>query len=199
MSAPPDWFDSAPRSAATGIAAASAGASSRATRAGARGRGAGRRAVPAVTRTRGLVERAIALADADARYRRAMIIAMFGVCILTAVGCAAGVIALNNVILTRSVELGRLDEARRTYRTDNARMSAEIARLSAPPRIVTQAKRKLGMQTAAEMATFIGLNPEERTRANGKRKTAPATTPAAGDEMATPGDATDALVQDDVQ
>ena len=200
MSAPPDWFEPARGSAMTGGAGATAVPSRRAARA--RGaRAAGPRFVPGFSRTRGLVGSIIALADADARYRRAMIVAMVGACILAAIGCAAGVISLNNVILTRSVELGRLDEARRTYRTDNARMSAEIARLSAPPRIVTQAKRKLGMQTAGEMATFIGLNPHERVRANGKRKRddAAGTTPAAGVEVATPGDATDTLVQDDGQ
>ncbi len=72
---------------------------------------------------------------------------------------AATSILLNNVVIQRSVELGKLDDARRSFRTENAMLAARIAHLSAPPRVIQRAERRLQMTPAAGMATFIYLDP----------------------------------------
>jgi cell division protein FtsL len=72
---------------------------------------------------------------------------------------ALGVITLNNLVIERSAELGRLDDSRREFRTKNALLSAKIAKLGAPPRIVRIAKKRFGMQPTAHVASFIYLEP----------------------------------------
>lgn len=79
-------------------------------------------------------------------------------------GIALGTITLNNMVIERSVELGKLDEARRTFRTRNAILSADIAKLSAPPRILRRARKRLKMQPSPEMAQFIYLDPSNNPR-----------------------------------
>jgi cell division protein FtsL len=79
--------------------------------------------------------------------------------VLALIACSVGVIALNNLVIKRSAELGRLDDERRQLRTDNALLAADIARLSAPPRITQLARTELGMRPSDQMARFIYLDP----------------------------------------
>ncbi len=93
---------------------------------------------------------------------------MIALMLATFVSGCVSVIMLNNLVISRSVELGELDSERRELRTDNALLSAEIARLSAPPRVAKEARKKLGMQPSPVMARFIYLDeansPKKRKR-----------------------------------
>jgi len=82
--------------------------------------------------------------------------------VVAVLSCAVGVIMLNNLVIRRSAELGRLENQRRTLRTENAMMAADIAKLSAPPRVAHLARKRLGMQPGEQMATFIYLDPANR-------------------------------------
>lgn len=83
---------------------------------------------------------------------------------------------LNNLVMQRTVELERLDQERRELRTENAMLSSQIAKLSAPPRIVRRARTQLGMTTPQEMTRFLYLDPANRP----VRKPRPANKGAAG-------------------
>ncbi len=91
-----------------------------------------------------------------------------------------GVIVLNNSVMNRTAELGRLEKERRALRTENAVLASEIARLSAPHRIVTVARKKLGMVPPAEMPRFLYLDESNSPR----RRPA---LPVAGSTAAIPG------------
>lgn len=90
--------------------------------------------------------------------RRALIFSV----ILVAFTCSVGVITLNNLVIRRSAELGKLEDKRRQLRTENALIAGEIAQLSAPPRVARIARKKLGMQPAQTMPPFIYLDPANR-------------------------------------
>lgn len=96
------------------------------------------------------------------RARRTTRLGGIGLLVLLAVACSVGVITLNNLVIKRSAELGRLDTERRELRTKNALLASDIARLSAPPRIVKLARRRLGMYPSTGMAKFIYLDPNNR-------------------------------------
>jgi hypothetical protein len=101
---------------------------------------------------------------ANQRFRRAVIGLVVLVVLLTGTLLSVGVIVLNNQVIERSAELGRLDHTRRDLRTDNALISAEIARLSAPPRIVALARRRLGMEPSPTMTRYIYLDDRDRPK-----------------------------------
>lgn len=96
------------------------------------------------------------------RRRRASVLALTGVVLLVGTACSVGVIMLNNLVIKRSAELGRLETERRTLRTGNALKAAEIAKLSAPPRITQTARKKLGMVHPPEIAKFIYIDDAHR-------------------------------------
>lgn len=87
--------------------------------------------------------------------------------VLLAVGImlasSVGVILINNVVIGRTAELGELDDRRRELRRDNALLSAEAARLSAPSVVFGRASDELGMVRTPELPRFIYLEPGSRT------------------------------------
>jgi cell division protein FtsL len=85
------------------------------------------------------------------------------VLIVLMISIAVGVITLNNLVISRSAELGQLDTERRDLRIRNAMLGADIARLAAPPRIVKRARKDLGMAPPDSMASFVYLNPANRS------------------------------------
>jgi hypothetical protein len=73
------------------------------------------------------------------------------------------VILINNVVIGRTAELGKLDTQRRELRRDNAVLGARAARLRARPVIAAKATRKLGMIRTPTVPDFIFLQPGSRT------------------------------------
>lgn len=150
------WWDLAPTA---GQRTAAPGATRRSGR-----RKAGRRS--AVARVAGALlavpRRVVGRSRANARFRRFAILVGSGLGILAATTFAVGVIMLNNVVIERSAELGELDSRRRELRTENALLAAEIAKLSAPPRVVKLARKRLDMVPSPEMAEFIYLDAANR-------------------------------------
>lgn len=105
-----------------------------------------------------------ARARANERFRRVVVICTGLLVALVLVVSAVGVITLNNLVIERSAELGKLEKSRRELRTENAVLSAQAARLSAPPRIVALARKRLGMTISPDMAQFIYLDPNNAPR-----------------------------------
>lgn len=106
----------------------------------------------------------------NSRFRRFTTTIGVTLAIVLVVGCAVLVIMLNNVIIKRTNELGELDRSRRQLRTDNALLAAEIARLSAPPRVVRLARKQLGMVPSETMARFIYLDPANQPMTEERRR-----------------------------
>lgn len=104
------------------------------------------------------------------RFRRFTLSLGVLLAVVLSLGCAVGVIMLNNIVIQRSAELGELEHARRILRTENALAAADIARLSAPPRIARRARRDLGMTKSPEMARFIYLDPANRPMTPERRR-----------------------------
>lgn len=77
--------------------------------------------------------------------------------------CSVGVILINNVVIGRTAELGKLEDSRRELRRDNALLGAQAAQLSAPPVVVRRAERDLGMVRSPDLPQFIFLDPGSRT------------------------------------
>jgi len=102
-------------------------------------------------------------ARTSARVRRAGIRAVVFLCMFAIVAGSVGVILLNNVVISRTAELGRLDDDRRELRTANALLGAEAARRSATPVIIKRAANDLGMVKPTSMPTFMYLDRESRT------------------------------------
>lgn len=73
---------------------------------------------------------------------------------------SVGVILINNVVIDRTAELGRLDQERRELRRDNAVLDAEAARKSSQTVIVNKAEKQLGMRRAAGAPVYTFLDPE---------------------------------------
>jgi cell division protein FtsL len=124
---------------------------------------------------------------ASPRMRRYAIRLLLLSIVLTFLACSVGVILINNVVIGRTAELGKLDTQRRELRRDNALLGAEEARLAQPSIVVKQAARKLGMVQAPELPQFIFVEPgshqltpyQLRTKASKPRTaTTPATTPS---------------------
>jgi len=86
--------------------------------------------------------------------------------VLLVVGCvvggAVGVILLNNTVIARTAELGKLEERRRELRRENALLGAQAAKLSAPPKVQANARTRLGMVQSASMPHFIYLDRTSR-------------------------------------
>lgn len=96
------------------------------------------------------------------RVYTALVVGAVGISI---VGWSLGVILLNNIVIQRSAELGSLEKERRILRTENALLSAEAARLSAPPRVIARARVRLGMIENKTMPRFLYLDPANRPAA----------------------------------
>lgn len=96
------------------------------------------------------------------RFHRTRRLVVGGGLVALIVACSVGVIMLNNVVIRRSAELGRLEHSRKQLRTENALLGARIARLGAPPRIAALARRRLGMERPVKMPPFIWLDPNNR-------------------------------------
>ncbi|MBC7462052.1 MAG: hypothetical protein H7287_11870 [Thermoleophilia bacterium] len=87
--------------------------------------------------------------------RRGAIAAVLG-CLMAV---AVGVILVNNIVISRSAELGKLDSERRDLQRDNAVLNAQTAQLSAPQLIMVKARRTLGMIESPDLPSYIYLQP----------------------------------------
>lgn len=126
----------------------------------------------------GTIARAIAASiAAHPGVRRTFRAGIVVVAVAAALGCSLGVIMLDNVVIHRSAELGKLDQDRKRLRTENALLAASIAQLSAPPRVVMRARRRLGM-AEGPMPRFVFLDPSNRPIRS--RRARAAATQAAG-------------------
>lgn len=173
------WWTTASRAALDGSSEAVAGRQPRSSRH--RSSGDSRRALP-LALLRGLAR---LLVDRMRRSERLHRLGMRGALaggVALAVAAAVGVIMLNNLVISRSAELGRLEDERRQLRTDNAKVAAENAMLSAPPRITQIAEKRLQMQRASVLPRYVYLEPPvrpiERARA-AVRRTPPTRRPGA--------------------
>ncbi|MDH4176937.1 MAG: cell division protein FtsL [Thermoleophilia bacterium] len=73
----------------------------------------------------------------------------------------AGVVAVNVAVLQLNVELDRLGVERAQLRADNARLRARLSSASASIRIETQARARLGVESADPLlTTYVDLAPE---------------------------------------
>jgi len=83
--------------------------------------------------------------------------------VLVVLGCviggAVGIILVNNLVISRSAELGELDQERRDLQRDNAILYAETAKLSAPQVIMLRARKTLGMIESPTIPDYIYLEP----------------------------------------
>lgn len=127
---------------------------------------------------------------------RSLLLRLVVVGIITVVvGGAVGVVLLNNVVMRRTAELGRLDNERRELRRDNAMLGAEAAGKSSQAQVVRRAERDLGMVRASGAPTYTYLEPSSvgltpYLRALRARKAAAAARAAAGGVPAAPKTAT---------
>ena len=108
------------------------------------------------------VKRARSMRVSD-RARRIMVIASGVLVVLLGFACSFGVITLNNIVIKRSAELGKLEKQRKDLRSENALISADVARLAAPPLVTAKARKKLKMVTPSEMPQFIWEDPRNQT------------------------------------
>jgi cell division protein FtsL len=90
--------------------------------------------------------------------------------VLTIVAGAVGVILINNVVIGRTAELGRLDSERRELRRDNALLSAQAARQSSPARVSALARSRLKMAPSERMPTFVYLHPRSSRLTRAQRQ-----------------------------
>jgi cell division protein FtsL len=130
----------------------------------------GRRKRSGRVRRPSLLRRVVTRANTNVRFRRLLIGLFTTVVVVTAVACSVFVIMLNNIVIERSAELGELDHKRRELRTENAQIAADIARLSAPPRVRRLAVKRLKMQAAPRMARFIYLDPGNQPMTAARRR-----------------------------
>lgn len=77
--------------------------------------------------------------------------------VLVVLACSVGVILINNVVVGRTAELGKLEDARRELRRDNAVLGAQAARLTAPGIVYGRATRDLGMVRTDRVPEFVYL------------------------------------------
>jgi hypothetical protein len=98
----------------------------------------------------------------SARLRRLGARALVLGAVLCIIAGSVGVILLNNVVIGRTAELGKLDDQRRELRRDNAGLNAKTSRLSAPDVVVKKAEKELGMVNSPEMPKYIYLLPDSR-------------------------------------
>lgn len=92
------------------------------------------------------------------RLRRiALRLALVGA-VMAVVSGSVGVILLNNVVIRRTAELGKLDEERRELRRDNAVLGANAAKGSSQATVVRRAQR-MGMVRSGVAPTYTYLDP----------------------------------------
>jgi cell division protein FtsB len=91
---------------------------------------------------------------------RKLLVRLVIICVV-AVGIAGsvGVILLNNVVIHRTAELGKLDQERRELRRDNAVLDAQAAVKSSQTVISRRAERELGMRRSGAASTYTYLDP----------------------------------------
>ncbi|MCW2950144.1 MAG: hypothetical protein JWN41_1157 [Thermoleophilia bacterium] len=82
--------------------------------------------------------------------------------LLCIIGGAVGVILLNNLVISRSATLGRLDQERRDLQRENAVLGARTAQLSAPQLVMRRANTELGMIESPTVPNYIYLQPCSR-------------------------------------
>lgn len=87
--------------------------------------------------------------------------------VASVVAGAVGVILLNNTVISRTAELGKLEDRRRELRRENALLGAQAAKLSA--RAEGNARTKLGMAQSSAMPRFIFLEPGSRALTQAQR------------------------------
>ncbi|MCB0877903.1 MAG: hypothetical protein KDC46_02850 [Thermoleophilia bacterium] len=90
--------------------------------------------------------------------------------ILTVLACSVGVILINNVVVGRTAELGKLEDRRRELRRDNAVLGAQAARLEAPDLIHRRATDELGMVQTDTVPPFVYLFDGSRTMTERQRR-----------------------------
>ncbi len=72
----------------------------------------------------------------------------------------AGVVAVNVAVLRLNVELDQLGVERAQLKADNARLRARLSSVSAGIRIETQARERLGVESADPLlTTYVDLVP----------------------------------------
>lgn len=115
---------------------------------------------------------------------RTIVLLAIGVVLASSVG----VILINNVVIGRTAELGKLDDRRRELRRDNAVLGAQSARLKVPDRIRSRAIKQ-GMVPTSQVPAFVYLfdgsrvlTPMQRRKiaAAAERQRAAADAPPAG-------------------
>ncbi len=77
--------------------------------------------------------------------------------ILAVIGGSVGVILINNVVIGRTAELGKLEDQRRELRRENAMLGAEAARAKVPGLVYKRATKDLGMVSTENVPAFIYL------------------------------------------
>lgn len=93
------------------------------------------------------------------RLRKLLVRLLIVAVVAAAVACSVGVILLNNVVIHRTAELGKLDQERRELRRDNAVLDAQAARKSSQTQIVARAEA-LGMKRATGAPNYNYLDPQ---------------------------------------
>jgi cell division protein FtsL len=96
---------------------------------------------------------------ASPRMRRLGIRLLVLTVVLVFLASSVGVILINNVVIGRTAELGKLDTSRRELRRDNALLGAESAKLSSQSVVQKRARQDLGMVPTPELPQFIYLDP----------------------------------------
>jgi hypothetical protein len=105
--------------------------------------------------------RVVRIIAASRRLRRAALVSTVLVVVAVGLSVCLGVIMLDDVVISRSADLGRLDTQRKELRTENAEMSAKTAQLSAPPLVMRLAEKHLGMVPSPTVGKFIYLYPAD--------------------------------------
>jgi hypothetical protein len=92
-------------------------------------------------------------------YRRLVMRTVVIGAVLMIVGGAVGVILVNNLVISRSAELGKLDQERRDLQRDNAVLGAKAAKQSANQVVMFKARKQLGMIESPSVPAYIYLEP----------------------------------------
>ena len=79
--------------------------------------------------------------------------------LVAVIGGAVGVILVNNLVISRSAELGKLDQERRDLQRDNAILGAKTAKQSANQVVMARAHKQLGMVENPSVPAYIYLEP----------------------------------------
>lgn len=145
------WWGDDPVAAVTTASAAPAATGSRRRRSRARS-GAGWLVLGIVIAPFDLLRRLLARSP---RLRRFAIRTAVLFAALTVLACSVGVILINNLVISRTAELGELDTRRRELRRDNALLAAEARKRSGPDVVFRRAERELGMVRTPDVPKFV--------------------------------------------